>query len=116
MRSAEFMPISFTSILAKIGYHLHVVDFSLNFVSLEFLLLRTTSFTFLKRLKQFKNVLYIFKTSIYFNYILHTSFTFLKRQLHFLNAFYIFLIQSSSNLKLSNFDFILFCQIRICSL
>ena len=90
MRSAEFMPISFTSILAKIGYHLHVVDLSLNFVFLEFLLLRTTSFTFLKRLIQFKNVLNIFKTSIYVNYILYTSFTFLKRQLQFLNAFYIF--------------------------
>ena len=49
VRSAKFMPISFTSIFAKISYHLHLSCWIiLEFCFLWFLLLRKTSFIFLK--------------------------------------------------------------------
>ena len=55
VRSVEFMSISFTSIFAKRGYHLH---FSCCWLILEFCFLQISTF--------WNNVFYILKTSVTF--------------------------------------------------
>ena len=68
--SVKFMPISFTSIFAKRGYHLH---FSYCWLILEFCFLQISTVRTL-------SLLHFFFMSV----------TFFKRQQHFLNVTYIF--------------------------